>query len=1149
MYLVNDGLCPHDNLDSCSSCNVSTWDPVCANGTEYGNSCLANCRGVHSYAAGACPKRVDEENECNCLSDSITTCLNGVEYTNVCFMTCATGGQVEGYTTGLCAAPRAGNSCTNNVVWSVDKTPQQILSALQQNAGYGCNNKVQVTFSVTDGCGNAATTIAYARPAGAAAAPVITHQPKALHVACDARCDNQYASVTAQVQGWLASHGCADVANSDGVTWTASKTAAQIGTACGTNGMVTFTATNECGESTSTMVSYTISNYLTGRCDVCGHLPDQPGTYGTAIGPCDSCENGGKVTSMTLEFIGANGGTNQQDSKFFVIGDPASGSHPPSTVYTITNDMNSVVKTVTVGQMFVISTLEGVYRLINETDDDDGFVSLDTSRVGSGEDTLGSGDGSGEALARGHTHTHTHGGTTRGHTGKTSGTGGKFPAQLNIYIHVNGIQVSHVSIHASCSVPLLVGDQFGSLILRGFSNTAGVDDRTCTPHFAGYTPGHTAKGSTPGRTGGSSGYKPKLRRITLRWHSAVAGTCVSIRVSGKSDTTIFSDVSLASVCDQQVITLSVENTFTSFRISDEGVPESFRIIEEIAREGSGDDENATDRRGKTAGKYGGSNTLGFPSEMYIYVNNVYYFAHVSCSVPIVIGEHWAETNLGYLKVIQFERTDGKTANNCYGGYDADCDGAYTAFSCAEYGSTPPPSLPPSTKSPTTKTPTLAYVPPTTKPPTKAPTKQPTLAAYVQPVLTPPPTKNPTTAATTVATTTDPSGCCDKRDTLSCTEWKNAGYCAPGGQYWAYMNLYCAKTCLFCGVEARETDPPSTASPTSKAPTVASSKDGASTFDTSGAQFNYECTGLDVCSTGARPTSLTFMYVGFNLPLPDAENPDRSWGHAQLDPETGMPYSDKVSIMEPGPLGKSPITVRFSIKRPSDGTFYTTMDLTGVDDIYARIGDEFTITQPEGEPYPWSVTLMAGKWKSRFQTNCRAEFPLRIHDQFGPFLLTGYTSSADGANCHLLPSGGGSRNRRAAAPGGALGASGTTAGAVEEDNSLWSHAMFGAAIGMVASVVVFAVYRGASGAREADSLAPTSSDKLQETRRQAVRLMRHGTADEEAELSMSALTVTRKSSRLRQRSSSGRRASPDEPMPRESLRPSALQQMSSVANEI
>lgn len=791
-FTFTDGVCTDVATSStCASCSTDS-DPVCANGTEYGNPCLANCRGVHAYVEGACPKRNDEFNSCNCQTDYHPVCKDEKEYTNMCFMMCAANAAVptEQFTTGICSAAFKNTfSCFANVVWSASKNAQQIYQELASQTS--CSRTAPVRFSVADGCGNTATTEAQAT--GHPGKPIISKPPNPLVLTCDARCGNQDEAVRNQLHDWLRSAGCAEIAGGGG-TWTADRSINDLGSLCGSSGQVTFTVTNGCGGTTNVVGSYSINHFTSSGCDVCGELPDDfhtgTGTGGTGTLPCDTCENG-KLQTLTLEFAGQNGGSNSQPSdKYFVNGDPGAFFIQPGTVVSITNSMNSQVANVVIGQTFTLSTFDGNFRFFNDTEPDYGFVPDE-----------------GEARTEEESDRHSQ-----------SGSGGKFPAQLDLFLTVGGQQVSHISFHSSCSYPMLMGEQFGSLIIRGFTNTGGVNQNSCTPYTASSSGGGTSMGST-GR--GSS--KPKLKRVTLRWHAANPASTVSVSVSGKNDQIIYADANLNAVADQQVITLSVSQL--SFRVFEEGVESNFRLDEQVPESERVEDGTAADR----SHQYGSSSGEKFPSEVYIYVNGVYYFAHVSCSVPIILGERWAESQYGYFQLIQFERTDGKTGNNCYGGAEPSCQDAHSAtYSCSE---THPPSLPP------------------TKYPTRYPTKDPTHVVYVQPDITEPPTRMPTTRAPINPPPPSSSGCVNRRDDVVCQEWVGFGYCAPSSQYYTYMELYCAKQCGMCSAYK---DPETTTQSPTKTPTEM-------------AGDPYQCTSLDVCSTGSRPTTMTLMYVPCSPP--------------------------------------------------------------------------------------------------------------------------------------------------------------------------------------------------------------------------------------------------------------------------------------------
>ncbi|MCG2612617.1 hypothetical protein LZZ90_13995, partial [Flavobacterium sp. SM15] len=127
----------------------------------------------------------------------------------------------------------AASDVCSSVTWSHNFT------ALSD--GCGNSGSALVTFTATDSCGNPSTTSATFTIQDTTN-PVISVQASDMTVECDGQ-GNQ-----AQLQVWLDSHGGAtssDVCSS--VTWSHNFTALSDG--CGNSGsaLVTFTATDSCG--------------------------------------------------------------------------------------------------------------------------------------------------------------------------------------------------------------------------------------------------------------------------------------------------------------------------------------------------------------------------------------------------------------------------------------------------------------------------------------------------------------------------------------------------------------------------------------------------------------------------------------------------------------------------------------------------------------------------------------------------------------------------------------------------------------------------------------------------------------------------------------------------------------------------------------
>ena len=113
---------------------------------------------------------------------------------------------------------------------------------------------VEVTFYATDDCGNVAST-------AATFTIVDTTNPDLMVEAANDTVDCDGAGNTAELQAWLDSYGGASADDvCSGVAWTDDYDAANFTAACGETGEVTviFTATDSCGNDTTTMATFVI---------------------------------------------------------------------------------------------------------------------------------------------------------------------------------------------------------------------------------------------------------------------------------------------------------------------------------------------------------------------------------------------------------------------------------------------------------------------------------------------------------------------------------------------------------------------------------------------------------------------------------------------------------------------------------------------------------------------------------------------------------------------------------------------------------------------------------------------------------------------------------------------------------------------------
>src|SRR5690606_34502009 len=162
----------------------------------------------------------------------------------------------------------------SGVVWSNNFTTL--------SDGCGMTGSATVTFTATDECGNSVNTLATFTIEDTTA-PVIVTPAGNITVECDG------SGNTADYQAWLASNGGAAATDSCGtVTW--SYAIEDTNTLCGLTGyvIVNFTATDECGNSSTTQATFIIEDTtaptigtpasdVTVECDGAGNTTDLMG--------------------------------------------------------------------------------------------------------------------------------------------------------------------------------------------------------------------------------------------------------------------------------------------------------------------------------------------------------------------------------------------------------------------------------------------------------------------------------------------------------------------------------------------------------------------------------------------------------------------------------------------------------------------------------------------------------------------------------------------------------------------------------------------------------------------------------------------------------------------------------------------------------
>ncbi|WP_083702174.1 gliding motility-associated C-terminal domain-containing protein [Mangrovimonas sp. DI 80] len=185
------------------------------------------------------------------------------------------------------AGGAASSDTCGSVTWSNDFT------ALSDDCG--ATGSATVTFTATDDCGNTSTT-------SATFTIEDTTNPIMSTVAADQTVQCNGAGNTDELEAWLDTHaGAMALDNCSNITWTDNFTGLSNG--CGETGLalVTFTATDECGNSTSTTALFTIL-------DLIAPTIDTPASDFTV-----ECDGTGNLAEYTA-WLDSNGGASASDS-------------------------------------------------------------------------------------------------------------------------------------------------------------------------------------------------------------------------------------------------------------------------------------------------------------------------------------------------------------------------------------------------------------------------------------------------------------------------------------------------------------------------------------------------------------------------------------------------------------------------------------------------------------------------------------------------------------------------------------------------------------------------------------------------------------------------------------------------------------------
>ncbi len=145
----------------------------------------------------------------------------------------------------------ASDLCGNNVTWS-DNTGTAVWG------GTPCARTITITFTATDDCGNASTTSA-TFTINDTTAPTITTAASAGTSECQGTTPNTNTDYIT----WLSSHGGSAASDLCGnnVTWSDNTgTAVWGGTPCARTITITFTATDDCGNASTTSATFTIND-------------------------------------------------------------------------------------------------------------------------------------------------------------------------------------------------------------------------------------------------------------------------------------------------------------------------------------------------------------------------------------------------------------------------------------------------------------------------------------------------------------------------------------------------------------------------------------------------------------------------------------------------------------------------------------------------------------------------------------------------------------------------------------------------------------------------------------------------------------------------------------------------------------------------
>ena len=324
--------------DSCGSVTVTYSDSVAA------GSCGNTQTITRTWTAtDDCGNDVSQDQIINVI-DTTDPVIN-IDATNIAVECDGSGnnGEIENWLNNNGGAV-ASDNC-GDVTWTNN----------YNGAQSDCSTPVLVTFTATDACGNSSSTTA-SYTIQDTANPSIDTEASNLTVQCDG------TGNTDDLNDWLTNNGGA-IASDDcsTITWTNDFT--ELSGLCGATGSatVTFTATDGCGNSSTTTAIFTIEDItaptidaeasdLTVECDGAGNIADLNNwlnSNGGAIAS-DLCGNVTWTNDFTelSDLCGATGSA----TVTFTATDDCGNFSTTTAIFTIEDTLNPVISTVAADQ-------------------------------------------------------------------------------------------------------------------------------------------------------------------------------------------------------------------------------------------------------------------------------------------------------------------------------------------------------------------------------------------------------------------------------------------------------------------------------------------------------------------------------------------------------------------------------------------------------------------------------------------------------------------------------------------------------------------------------------------------------------------------------------------------------------------------------